>query len=386
MRRLLDYCSISKNVVSKFEGKKKYVATGDIIENEIKSFEKVTFDNRPSRAKQIGKNGDVIFAKMKDTVKVLKISDENEENIYSTGFFVLSPTEKINSNYLFWLLNSKKFNYEKDKRCHGATQKALNNEDLGKILIKDIPDIEQQINISDILEKTDNIIKDRKKQINELHELVKSQFVEMFGNLSENTMHWKEYDINKIVKGNLNNGYFAKRNEYVENGNVEIIGVASVVNRMFSNIDNLPMTNANKQDIEKYRVRYGDLLFCRSSLVAEGIGKASIVPKNVKSNQLFECHVIRMHLNLNECVPEYIQKLTEDNYFRKQLMKGAKTATMTTIGQNDILKCKVLLPPIELQNKFASFVEQIDKQEFEELKSEKLLKNLIDEGAKNVKF
>ena len=187
----------------------------------------------------------------------------------------------------------------------------------------------------------------------------------MFGNLSENTMHWKEYDINKIVKGNLNNGYFAKRNEYVENGNVEIIGVASVVNRMFSNIDNLPMTNANKQDIEKYRVRYGDLLFCRSSLVAEGIGKASIVPKNVKSNQLFECHVIRMHLNLNECVPEYIQKLTEDNYFRKQLMKGAKTATMTTIGQNDILKCKVLLPPIELQNKFASFVEQIDKQKFE---------------------
>ena len=378
MRRLLDYCSISKNVVSKFEGKKKYVATGDIIENEIKSFEKVTFDNRPSRAKQIGKNGDVIFAKMKDTVKVLKISDENEENIYSTGFFVLSPTEKINSNYLFWLLNSKKFNYEKDKRCHGATQKALNNEDLGKILIKDIPDIEQQINISDILEKTDNIIKDRKKQINELHELVKSQFVEMFGNLSENTMHWKEYDINKIVKGNLNNGYFAKRNEYVENGNVEIIGVASVVNRMFSNIDNLPMTNANKQDIEKYRVRYGDLLFCRSSLVAEGIGKASIVPKNVKSNQLFECHVIRMHLNLNECVPEYIQKLTEDNYFRKQLMKGAKTATMTTIGQNDILKCKVLLPPIELQNKFASFVEQIDKQKFEIKKSLTEMENLYN--------
>ena len=291
--------------------------------------------------------------------------------------------DKLNLKYLYYFMQ----NYVETLRNQsiGGVIKYIKLENLTEAKIN-LVSLERQEEIINTLQKAEEIINERKRQIENLQILVKSQFVEMFGNLSENTMHWKEYDINKIVKGNLNNGYFAKRNEYVENGNVEIIGVASVVNRMFSNIDNLPMTNANKQDIEKYRVRYGDLLFCRSSLVAEGIGKASIVPKNVKSNQLFECHVIRMHLNLNECVPEYIQKLTEDNYFRKQLMKGAKTATMTTIGQNDILKCKVLLPPIELQNKFASFVEQIDKQKFEELKSEKLLKNLIDEGAKNVKF
>lgn len=52
----------------------------------------------------------------------------------------------------------------------------------------------------------------------------------------------------------------------------------------------------------------------------------------------------------------------------------------------DIKKKKIIIPPIELQNKFADFVKQIDKQEFEGLKLEKLLKNLIDKGAKNVKF
>ena len=362
--RLLDICEISGQKVNQFDSEKKYIATGDVNNNEITSYTNVTFEDRPSRANQIAIKDEILIAKMQNTIKVLKIDNNTQNNIYSTGFFIIKAKKGVVPDYLYWLFNSKKFNYQKDKNCKGATQKAINNIGLSKINVKDIPNTDEQNKIVNRLNTIHSVINMKKIQLKKLDELIKSQFVEMFGNLSENTMHWKEYDINKIVKGNLNNGYFAKRNEYVENGNVEIIGVASVVNRMFSNIDNLPMTNANKQDIEKYRVRYGDLLFCRSSLVAEGIGKASIVPKNVKSNQLFECHVIRMHLNLNECVPEYIQKLTEDNYFRKQLMKGAKTATMTTIGQNDILKCKVLLPPIELQNKFASFVEQIDKQKF----------------------
>ena len=130
---------------------------------------------------------------------------------------------------------------------------------------------------------------------------------------------------------------------------------------MYSNIDLLPQTNGTDADISKYGVKYGDMLFCRSSLVAEGIGKASVVPKNTPNNVLFECHVIRLPLNLDKCVPEFMQVLSTTDYFRNQVISQSKTATMTTIGQDGILKTDIFLPPIELQEQFLHFVEQVDK-------------------------
>ena len=64
----------------------------------------------------------------------------------------------------------------------------------------------------------------------------------------------------------------------MDDGNVSVMGVAYIVNRMYSQWQDLPRTNGTDKDIEKFEVKYGDMLFCRSSLVAEGIGKASIAP------------------------------------------------------------------------------------------------------------
>jgi len=174
-------------------------------------------------------------------------------------------------------------------------------------------------------------------------------------------MGWEKVNISAVVGGKVSNGFFAKRGEYCDNGNVKVLGVANVVNRMYSNTEELPLTNGTDADIQKYGVKYGDMLFCRSSLVAAGIGKASIVPKGVPSNVLFECHVIRLPLDLNKCVPEFMQVLSTTDYFRNQVISQSKTATMTTIGQDGILKTEIILPPLELQKQFLSFVEQTDK-------------------------
>ncbi|MBQ4272667.1 MAG: restriction endonuclease subunit S, partial [Clostridia bacterium] len=135
-------------------------------------------------------------------------------------------------------------------------------------------------------------------------------------------------------------------------------------------------TIGTTSDIQKFEVKYGDMLFCRSSLVAEGIGKASIVPTDVPPNTLFECHVIRLPLNLNKCVPEFMQVLSTTDYFRTQIISQSKTATMTTIGQDGILKTMIILPPIERQKQFLEFVKQIDKSKFEIQKSLEKLETL----------
>ena len=188
-----------------------------------------------------------------------------------------------------------------------------------------------------------------------------SRFIELFGDPEQNPKGWPVVNITEIIGGKVSNGFFAKREAYRDDGNVQVLGVANIVNRMYSNIESLPRTNATQADEAKYAVKYGDMLFCRSSLVAEGIGKASIVPKVAPHNVLFECHVIRLPLDLQKCIPEFVQVLSTTDFFRRQVIAQSKTATMTTIGQDGILKSMIILPPIEQQREFLRFVEQTDK-------------------------
>ncbi len=223
------------------------------------------------------------------------------------------------------------------------------------------PTLSDQKRIVKQLDQICYVIELRQQQITALDDLIKARFVEMFGDPEKNEFGWEKVSINTVVRGKASNGYFAKREEYVDDGNVAVLGVAYVVNRMYSQVEGLPRTNATSTDIQKHQVKYGDMLFCRSSLVAEGIGKASIVPENTPENTLFECHVIRLPLDLKKCVPEFIQVLSTTDYFRKQIISQSKTATMTTIGQDGILKSTIILPPLEKQREFYAFVKQVDK-------------------------
>ena len=56
-----------------------------------------------------------------------------------------------------------------------------------------------------------------------------------------------------------------------------------------------------------------------------------------------------------------MQVLSTTDYFRNQVISRSKTATMTTIGQDGILKTDIILPPLEFQRQFLQFVKQTDK-------------------------
>ena len=245
--------------------------------------------------------------------------------------------------------------------ANAAVVPILNKTQFSNIEIP-LPSLETQKQIVEFLDKVTSLISLRKQQLAKLDELVKARFVEMFGDPDQNPKGWPLVSITEIIRDKASNGFFAKRDAYKDDGNVQILGVSNVVNRMYSNTKELPRTNATQAEKEKYSVKYGDMLFCRSSLVADGIGKASIVAKGTFPNVLFECHVIRLSLDLQKCVPEFVQVLSTTPFFRRQIIAQSKTATMATIGQDGILKSSVVLPPIDLQNQFAAFVERVDQQ------------------------
>ena len=273
-------------------------------------------------------------------------------------FKVVFDKVAIDKNYFVYAVRRKLV--EMGMKTHGATMKHIVKKDFDATLIP-YPTLDKQAEIAANLNKVSSIIEAREQELQLLDNLIKARFVEMFGDPQINPFGWVVVNISEVVGGKVSNGFFAKRDDYVDDGNVSILGVANIVNRMYSKVDELPKTDADDKDIEKFGVRYGDMLFCRSSLVAEGIGKASIIPENVQDNVLFECHVIRLPLDLNKCMPEFMQTLSTTDFFRNQVIAQSKTATMTTIGQDGILKTDIILPPVDKQREFYDFVHQVDK-------------------------
>ncbi|MDW2835145.1 hypothetical protein R7V42_03380 [Mesomycoplasma ovipneumoniae] len=148
---------------------KTYFATADINNKEISSGNKVLYQNRESRANMQPIKSSVWFAKMKNSVKHLFITDNMDfminEGILSTGFCGLE-CEKISFEYISSFINSSYFEMAKDILSHGATQEAVNNNDLNFINIL-IPDRRTLLNFHKITKPiyeqiTENICSNRK--------------------------------------------------------------------------------------------------------------------------------------------------------------------------------------------------------------------------------
>ena len=365
MEKILDFCEISGSSVKRYEGKRKYIATGDVLDNKIISFEEVDYEHKPSRANQNVEIGDVIFAKMQNTKKVIIITKENVNNIYSTGFYVIKPKENVTSKFLFWLFNSKKFNYDKDKNCNGATQKAINNEGLNKIKIKVLPTIQEQLEIINKLDKVQEIIDIRKEQIKQLDELIKSQFVEMFGNVKEKVKLGDCCDVHARI------GWQSlTKNEHMKNGEYMLITGTDFKN---NEIDYTTCVYVSKERYEMDKniiLKNDDILITKDGT----IGKVAIVHNLQKPATLNGgVFVIRPSNFFNK---EYISYVFKGHLFTEFVNKSKTGATIKHLNQKHLIEFEIPMPTLEGQKEFSDIVKQIDKQKFEIQKSLEEMKKL----------
>ena len=365
--KILSFCDISGNSVKNYQGSRKYIATGDIVNNKICSYTEVEYKSKPSRANQEAELGDVLFAKMKETRKVICITEDNVDCIYSTGFYVIKPKKSVLTEYLYWLFNSSNFNRNKDKLCKGATQKALNNEGLKKIAIKKLPTIEEQKNIVSKLNKISSLINSKMKQLELLDELIKSQFVEMFGDPVSNNLNWNILKMSEL--GTLERGTSKHRPRNAP----ELLG------GIYPLIQTGDVSNSGLY-ITDYKSTYSELGLKQSKMWRKDTLCITIAA-NIAQTSI---------LTFDACFPDsvvgFITNALVNNIFihywfgflQKNIDAQATQVAQKNINLKVLNNLDVIVPPIELQNQFADIVKQIDKQKFEIEKSLKEMQELYE--------
>lgn len=361
IKNLLDVCDINDKTVDDFQGIKNYVATGDVDYDKIISFDEVSYDDKPSRANREVEVGDILVAKMKETVKVVKITEENYfKYIFSTGFSTLKAKEdKLNSDYLYCMLISDNFQNQKDKYSKGATQKAINNTGLKKIKIP-VPPINIQKQIVEILDQAQALIDNRKEQIKLLDDLIESIFYDMFGDPVRNDKGW-EVDVLKNKIYDIDSGWSPRC--YTNQAGIDKWGVlklSAVTGGIYNSFENkeLPEELNPKQENE---VKTGDLLITRKN-TPELVGDSCYVFET-RNRLMLPDTIFRINTKkeINKLFLPYIFNNRTFKYKIKNLASGS-AKSMSNISKQKLNNLKVPIPPIELQNEFSEKVEQIESK------------------------
>ena len=174
---------IKASELIKFDGERLYLSTSSIDYNGIVNVEcKITYFNRPSRASMIPIKNSVWFAKMKNTIKVYK-SENDDENKYilSTGFYgILCDENKVNSNWMLEIFKSNYFNKQKNKFSEGSSMSGIKDSQLEDIQIKIFSDKNQELKFCKLFNCLNKKLSFEQKYLEKLKEQKKYLLSNMF--------------------------------------------------------------------------------------------------------------------------------------------------------------------------------------------------------------
>lgn len=349
--KFTDCVDIVGSSCRKFSGTKIYVSTGAVDTDHIEAAntETVDYDSRPSRANLVAEENDILFAKMQATEKTLLIDEELSECIYSTGFYAVRAKDNIITNKcLYYLLTSETFLEQKDKNCSGATQKAITNAGLEKVMIS-IPDLEQQIALTEQLDAVCNMIAYRKTQLSKLDELVKSRFIELFGDPLHPTHSKPLGDVAILERGRFSPRprndprYYGGDYPFIQTGDIASCGHRLSTYRQTLNEKGIHVS-------KKFPV--GTIVI---AIVGATIGATAILEIEVYAPD----SVIGISVDPSQYNAVFMETLLQ--FWQPELLRIAPESARANINLGILQNIPIIDTNLQLQEQFAVFVEQTDK-------------------------
>ena len=282
---------------------------------------------------------------------------------------IIPDTKKCNNKFLAYAIQFKKDKLQ--ELANAPVVPILNKTQFSNIQIN-LPSIEEQNRIVAILDKVNKIINNRKLEIKKLDELVKSRFIEMFGDPVKNEKNLPIGQLSEI--GILERG----KSQYRPRNAPELLGGS------YPLIQTGDVSNSNIY-ITTYNNTYSELGLKQSKLWEPGTLCITIAA-NIAQTAI---------LTFKACFPDSVVGFIPNNntnvvfihywfgFFQKILEEQAHQVAQKNINLKILSELKVILPTINLQNQFATFVEQTNKSKLEIQKSldklEILKKSLMQE-------
>lgn len=327
----------------------KDISGGKICFDECKFISQKEYNSLSEGAKP--KVGDMLFCRVGTIGKPIIIPEGTPlfGSFVSLGYLRNKAKDRCNLNYLRYWMYSNSFWKQVNKNVKGASQVNLNTGWLSNFEIR-LPDFSEQTYIVSILDKCKLIIERREEELKKFDNLIRARFVEMFGEGLKDDGKFKLKPISEI--GQVVSGATPKTSRYEYwNGDNVWITPAELSDESFVIYDS------------ERKLTYEGVDSCAVTLLPVGtvilssrapIGKVAIAGVEMYCNQGFK-NIIPRNVVSSIYLYELLKMETE---YLKSLGRGA---TFKEISKQIVENIRVKVPPIELQNQFATFVNHVNK-------------------------
>ena len=275
---------------------------------------------------------------------------------------VLKPKAILDVDYLCYSLMFR----DVSNIVNGATRQKLTQADMREIEIP-LLTLGEQLAIVEKLNKIFALISFRKQQLSKLDEFVKSRFIEMFGDvtLNPNVYPVRNFEDISVL---ITDGEHATPHR-VEEG-IYLLSARNILNHTLQ-LDDVDYIDEEEYSRIARRVipQAGDMLISCSG----SIGRCCVVPNGLRFQMVRSAALIRFDNTINPVFAEWL--ITSDD-LQQQIAQSATQSSQANLFQGKIRKLRGYVPPIELQNQFAAFVEQVDKSKLAIQKSLEKLETL----------
>lgn len=297
------------------------------------------------------------------------IPDIGEKMITAVDCTICRINENlVDRKYFCYFLESNAYKTQLEQHVTGTTRKRISRKNLSSVEI-DIPEQAKQKEVVYKLDRLKKIIQNYNRELDLLDELVRARFVEMFGDLRINDKGWKYYKLDELTEL-ITDGEHATPKRTTQG--IYLLSARNVLNHQLS-LEDVDFIDCDEFDRISRRIipKEGDVLISCSG----SIGRCCIVPKNIKFQMVRSIALLRFKSNINPVFAEYM--ITSD-YLQDQINKSKTASSQANLFQGKIKSLKGVVPPLELQNQFASFVQEIDKSRSRIQKSLEASQELFD--------
>lgn len=266
----------------------------------------------------------------------------------------LKPNKNyITREYLTYFLRSPKFVAYINEKTSGAKMPRANSSDLKSVEIE-CPTLENQRHITSEFDRIISIVRLRQQQLQKLDELVKARFIELFGTIHDNRFGFGVVtlqDVSAPIKDgthqtptyttDVENGYKFLSSKDVTTGKVD-----------WSHLKYIP-EELHRELYARISPRRGDILLAKNGTT----GIAAIVDRD----EVFDIYVSLALIRPHGVDPTYLWAAINAAETKQQFDASLKGIGVPNLHLGEIKKACIILPPMELQEQFATFVEQTDK-------------------------
>ena len=299
----------------------------------------------------------VVFAKIGEAVKLNRRAITSADCLIDNNAMGLAPIQdKLRLDYFFYYMRNLKM----EKLAESTTVPSVRKSLLEELEIK-VPSLEEQKEIGEILDKVSVVIQTKKQEREQLDLLIKARFVEMFGDPVSNPYGYDKVRLSELADIKIGPfGSLLHKEDYIENGH-PLLNPSHIIDGKVVPDRKLSISDEKYEELSAYQLQAGDVVMGRRG----EMGRCAVV-----EDEGFLCGTGSMVIRTKgEVTADFLQKIISFPAFKKTIEDMAVGQTMPNLNVPIVSSFQIIKPPIEVQNRYYEFVEQVDKSKFAVQKS-----------------